>query len=139
MRHPAAAWTLRRFDGGARRVSRFGTGTTMRVLRTVNGSAAARIGITRRHAGRPISAETGPQPGHALIAVPPVWSGGPAPASDRGSRRPLAAFLAHLLASRDQAPQTRARRRAEPGEATAAYAVASASVARTGGAISRSV
>ena len=32
-----------------------------------------------------------------------------------------AAFLAHLLATRAQAPQTRARRRAEPAEAVAAY------------------
>ena len=32
-----------------------------------------------------------------------------------------AAFLAHLIATRTQAPQTRARRRAEPAEAIAAY------------------
>lgn len=32
-----------------------------------------------------------------------------------------AAFLAHLIATKDHAPQTRERRRAEPLEATAAY------------------
>ncbi|MBI1201782.1 MAG: hypothetical protein GC182_04640 [Rhodopseudomonas sp.] len=30
-------------------------------------------------------------------------------------------FLAHLIATKDQAPQTRARRRAEPDVAIAAY------------------
>jgi len=48
-----------------------------------------------------------------LIAAPP--------------RRPAAIlcrdpqFLAHLIATRTQAPQTRSRRRAEPAEAVAAY------------------
>lgn len=32
-----------------------------------------------------------------------------------------APFLAHLIATRERAPQTRERRRAEPGEASAAY------------------
>lgn len=32
-----------------------------------------------------------------------------------------ASFLAHLIATKDHAPQTRERRRAEPGEAIAAY------------------
>jgi hypothetical protein len=37
-----------------------------------------------------------------------------------GSHR-QAAFLAHLIATKDQLPQTRERRRAEPAEAIAAY------------------
>ena len=37
------------------------------------------------------------------------------------SRYPSAAFLAHLIATHQQAPQTRVRRRAEPAEAIAAY------------------
>ena len=41
-------------------------------------------------------------------------------ASVTPSYRP-ALFLAHLIATRDQAPQTRERRRASPGDATAAY------------------
>ena len=35
-----------------------------------------------------------------------------------------AAFLAHLIATKDQLPQTRERRRAEPAEAIAAYRTA---------------
>jgi hypothetical protein len=39
-------------------------------------------------------------------------------------RRPEAALIAQLLATRDDHPQTRARRRAEPREAARAYAAA---------------
>jgi hypothetical protein len=38
--------------------------------------------------------------------------------------RPRAGFLAQLIATAQQAPQTRARRRAEPNRASAAYAAA---------------
>jgi hypothetical protein len=37
------------------------------------------------------------------------------------ARRPAAPFLAQLIATQLQAPQTRARRRAEPDEAIAVY------------------
>ena len=36
--------------------------------------------------------------------------------------RPDCGFIAHLIATKAQAPQTRTRRRAEPGEAISAYA-----------------
>ncbi len=36
--------------------------------------------------------------------------------------RPDSGFVAHLIATRTKAPQTRTRRRAEPGEAISAYA-----------------
>lgn len=39
----------------------------------------------------------------------------------RVNRRPNADFIAQLIATSAQAPQTRARRRAEPKEAIAAY------------------
>jgi len=39
----------------------------------------------------------------------------------RAAHRPNADFIAHLIATSAQAPQTRARRRAEPGEAVALY------------------
>jgi hypothetical protein len=39
----------------------------------------------------------------------------------RAGSRPSADFIAHLIATSAQAPQTRARRRAEPAEAIAAY------------------
>jgi hypothetical protein len=35
--------------------------------------------------------------------------------------RPDVGFIAHLIATSAQAPQTRARRRVEPGEAISAY------------------
>jgi hypothetical protein len=38
-----------------------------------------------------------------------------------GSQRPNADFVAHLIATAAKAPQTRARRRAEPEQAVAAY------------------
>jgi hypothetical protein len=47
-------------------------------------------------------------------------SAGPA-ASARQAHGQRADFIAHLIAVRMQAPQTRARRRAEPGDAPAAY------------------
>jgi hypothetical protein len=37
------------------------------------------------------------------------------------TRHPAAGFLTQLIATRMQAPQTRVRRRAEPGEAIAVY------------------
>ncbi|MEA2877974.1 MAG: hypothetical protein QOF14_3170 [Hyphomicrobiales bacterium] len=54
----------------------------------------------------------------ALIAIE-----APAPSerAPRVTRHPSAGFLAQLIATRMQAPQTRARRRAEPGEAMAVY------------------
>lgn len=54
----------------------------------------------------------------ALIAVAPVLRSDSAPTS---SRRPAANFLAHLIATAQQAPQTRARRRAEPDVAITSY------------------
>ncbi len=53
---------------------------------------------------------------HALVAVMP-----PEPASHTYVQQRPTAFIAHLLATRDQAPQTRERRRADPSEAVSAY------------------
>jgi hypothetical protein len=57
-----------------------------------------------------------PAPGRALIALTPI-----AEAHEPASAYRQAPFLAQLLAMRDQHPQTRERRRAEPGVAIAAY------------------
>jgi hypothetical protein len=43
------------------------------------------------------------------------------PGAARPAGRAHAAFLTHLIATRRELPQTRARRRAEPGEAARAY------------------
>ncbi len=55
----------------------------------------------------------------ALVAVQPVEP------SQRTAplRRPDAAFLAHLIATKQREPQTRDLRRAQPGEAAHAYEV----------------
>ena len=45
-------------------------------------------------------------------------------ASDYGTNRPRADFIAQLIATAAAAPQTRTRRRAEPDVAIAAYAAA---------------
>jgi len=52
---------------------------------------------------------------NALVPMAPTP--GPEPAPQLAS----AHFLAHLIATARQEPQTRARRRAAPGEAVAAY------------------
>jgi hypothetical protein len=57
-------------------------------------------------------------PGRALIALEPPQRG---ERSSQLSRHPSAAFVAHLIATRMQAPQTRERRRGEPQEAIAVY------------------
>jgi hypothetical protein len=55
-------------------------------------------------------------PGRALIALTPAAAAHEPPAAYR-----QAPFLAQLIATREQHPQTRERRRAEPSEAVAAY------------------
>ena len=52
----------------------------------------------------------------ALVVLQP-----PAPGGAVSANRRQAAFLAHLLAMKEQHAQTRERRRAEPQEALAAY------------------
>jgi hypothetical protein len=92
-------------------------------------------------AASPRLAQSGPQgetpaaprqPSRALVPV----GFGQATAIDPAGSRPLAAFLAQLIATAQQAPQTRRRRRAEPVEASAVYAAVSAPAARMGRAIS---
>jgi hypothetical protein len=96
------------------------------------GTSAATPRASRRQEAAPHDASAGGA--RALIPV-----AAPAP-SDRPAtmtRRPLAAFLAHLIATQTQAPQTRARRRAEPEEVMAVYEIASVRLARTGRKIAR--
>lgn len=61
-------------------------------------------------------------PGRALVVLEAPAAG------DLPSVHPQAAFLAHLIATKAQHPQTRARRRAEPQEALAAYRAVAALV-----------
>jgi hypothetical protein len=85
---------------------------------------AARIWAAQRLSasvgGGPIEAA---KPAGALVPVQPVRRPEPGvfPA-----RRPCAAFVAQLIATHHQLPQTRARRRATPDEAAGRYAAAAA-------------
>lgn len=56
--------------------------------------------------------------GTALVLVTPVEA---SEETTLPTRRTSASYLAHLIATRNGAPQTRGRRRAEPQEAIAAY------------------
>ena len=73
---------------------------------------------TRRGSSKAHDAEAPETQSRALIAVEAAAAGERAP---RVTRHPAAGFLAQLIATRMQAPQTRARRRIEPGEANAIY------------------
>jgi hypothetical protein len=55
----------------------------------------------------------------------------------RSGNRARADFVAHLIATSAQAPQTRSRRRAEPRDAVAAYAVRGVAPAVYGITVSR--
>ena len=72
----------------------------------------------RRDLGQTTKADTPETESRALIAIEAPAAGERAP---RPTRHPAAGFLAQLIATRMQAPQTRARRRAEPSEASAVY------------------
>jgi len=72
----------------------------------------------------------------ALVPVVVSYSS-PAPGSTVG--RPRADFLAQLIATLTQAPQTRIRRRAEPAEAVAAYAAIEGCAPARRAAVSRSL
>jgi hypothetical protein len=83
------------------------------------------------------AAETDSSRRRDLVAVKPVESA----AFPHGARhRPQAAFLAHLLAVAQHAPQMQEKRRAAPQEATARYTAAGKAVpARPGRALKRAI
>jgi hypothetical protein len=60
-------------------------------------------------------------------------------ASRTAAERPAAPFLAQLIATAEQLPQTRKRRRADPSEVTTLYATAATPAAWIGGTIYRSL
>ena len=62
---------------------------------------------------------------HTLVALSPAAAVRGAPTNYR-----QAPFLAQLIATKDQHPQTRERRRAEPAEALAVYRAAAALMGR---------
>lgn len=93
----------------------------VRIVSGTEGSAAFRA--SRRGPVEPRSGEPAAAESRALIAV------APAARSERTAattHRSLSSFLAHLIATRADAPQTRLRRRAEPDDAICAYAATQA-------------
>ena len=99
-----------------------GIGTSAATLRTRHGPAA------RYEPDAPATES------RALI---PVAAPAPGDRPAAPTRRPLAAFLAHLIATQTQAPQTRVRRRAEPAEVLATYGIASVRPAKAGRKLAR--
>jgi hypothetical protein len=86
----------------------------MRVERT---RQAERRIVTRRSTFQPVVDDDAGS--HALVVLAPAEIPATPPTSYREAE-----FLAHLIATKDQLPQTRQRRRAEPSEAIAAYSAA---------------
>ena len=78
---------------------------------------------------------------NALVPLTPRVRDAAPPQSDRraNTNHTKADFVAHLIATAVQAPQTRARRRAEPLEAVAAYQSLGQWPTEAGRAISRSL
>lgn len=72
----------------------------------------------------PVTQDSGDaaEPGRALVTIALQ------PAGELAPNYRQATFLAQLIATRDHAPQTRERRRAEPMEALAAYRATAALV-----------
>jgi hypothetical protein len=83
------------------------------------GASTIQERLPRRDAS--LSRDAEPSDCRALIPIEP-----PAPSDRTGttSRRPLAPFLAHLIATKTDAPQTRAKRRAAPADVTGLYRAA---------------
>ena len=94
----------------------------------INASGSARR-ATAADRDRPESGSA--ETSRAVIALPPIERSQPAM---RWTGRPAAEFLAHLIATDQQAPQTRVRRRAPPAEAARVYAAASAAPPHAAGA-----
>jgi hypothetical protein len=59
--------------------------------------------------------------------------------SHHPASRPDSGFIAHLIATKAKAPQTRVRRRVEPGEAISAYAELGQRPSTAGRILSRSL
>ena len=97
----------------------------MSSVSAINSSTIVAAGSTpRREASTPREPKVSGS--RALIPLMPV---APSETPIRARTRADAAFLAHLIATDQKAPQTRERRRAEPAEVIAAYAAANAAPA----------
>jgi hypothetical protein len=95
----------------------------------IQGTAAVGIGNAPRGQTRTATREPKVAGTRALVALQPA-----APSERPMHTRAQATYLAHLIATQQQLPQTRERRRAEPAHAIAAYAAADGGPAPDAGA-----
>jgi hypothetical protein len=101
-------------------MSRFKTGEAMMtVIGSISGPRVGQAGQYERPAAR--GRLGGPPETRLPVAVRPVAN---SEAETPARHRPTAPFLAQLLATKNDLPQARERRRAEPAEAVAAYTAA---------------
>jgi len=92
----------------------------MLTIDRISGANDSRLGRRRRERRTAdVSSDTAEPESRALVLVGPVVASERRPESH--SQRTAPDFLAHLAATRERAPQTRAVRRAEPAEAVAVY------------------
>jgi len=91
-------------------------------------SAPARPDLERAPHGDAAGLEGRAAPGTSIVAVSPIAEG----QKVAWNSRPAAVFLAQLIATKQQAPQTRQRRRAEGPDVAARYATAIPPYAATG-------
>ena len=95
----------------------------------VGGIGGAAIGtLPRRAADRQEAAPAAASESRALIAIAAPTA---AVRTTAQTRHPQAPFLAQLIATQMQLPQTRARRRAAPAAAIAAYGTTTATAPRS--------
>ena len=89
-------------------------------MRPIDGISRTPAAATSwRARATPAAGDGAPAEGsRALIPLAPLTASEPLPSV---SRRPAAGFLAQLIATQQQAPQTRERRRADPGVVAARY------------------
>lgn len=94
-----------------------------------------------RRADRNPAADRGesPKPLPASAALVPVTAPSAAPKPTNNLARPNPAFVTHLIAMAQQAPQTRTLRRASPKEAQAHYRAQPAPAATRGIVMSKTV
>ena len=113
----------------------------MTSIACVSLTPAASDGPSLGHASNPAS-------GHELVGRTGAPASGralvPTTSSERSKaaaavRRPSAAFLTQLIATAQKLSQTRARRRAEPADASAVYAASVARCIDVGGTACRSM
>ncbi|HEX2654862.1 MAG TPA: hypothetical protein VHN11_14555 [Xanthobacteraceae bacterium] len=111
----------------------------MRIVEGISGTAAVSFDASR-HRVAPLqhpaqSADHTAAVSRTLIPLESVQSRHHQP---RVMGRPVAAFIAHLIATERQEPQTRLRRRAEPEIAIASYAAAANTAHRAPNRVERS-